>query len=373
MNNVKEIHDSINTTYYLNRYTDLKNAFGNNDKKAKKHFLNNGVYEKRYFNLPYEQVLTGIASSKSSDGNIYPYTNEYIKFPNMTTDEDVTTVIEKTKNLNNADECIKKCNENSNCGGINYKENTNGTNECTIWNTNVYPDSDIKKSQNTDFYMRLRELRKFCDAECMKNKNLNDLEKKFDNIYNEITVLPEKIQDVTKKLMVGAEGEVFYNEFMKQQYQETSDKTINKVKTSYSKIYNFRMELIENYKKKLDYQTLLSNNNIDEEIKNLKQKIIEKTNTKNVDARKSYYEKQENNNLDYYLDYVIFFYFSLFIVYVYVFIKNEKYTDRKQIILPVIFFIAPYILYFYVFYYLNLAYDYFIKKIPKNVYLTKQE
>ena len=46
---------------YLNRYSDLRNAFGaNNIKAAKKHWLSNGIHEKRTYECPNQGTLGGI-------------------------------------------------------------------------------------------------------------------------------------------------------------------------------------------------------------------------------------------------------------------------------------------------------------------------
>ena len=49
---VQDIKDAINPQFYINRYPDIKNQFENNYIAAKDHFLQYGVFEKRYFNLP---------------------------------------------------------------------------------------------------------------------------------------------------------------------------------------------------------------------------------------------------------------------------------------------------------------------------------
>ncbi len=369
MDNVKDINDSINTTYYLNKYSDLKNAYGNNRNAAKKHFLNYGVYEKRYFNLPYQQTLEGIAKNKSNSGNMYPYTNKYVKFPNMTTNVVSTTLIENKRNIND-DTCIKLCNQKNNCGGITYDRSNSS---CKIWDLNVYPDADMTSTNKQDFYMRIRELRKYCDDECMKTRDLEKLEKKFDEMYNNSKIMPEKVEEVTKNLMIKSEGENFYKEFKQQHYEEVSSNVINKVKKAYTKIYNFRMDLLNSYIKKVEYHNLLKSDKSNKEILNYKKLIEKKNNEKNLEARKSYYEEKESDNLDNYIDYFLFFYYSLFLVYLYLFFRDGKYQNWKQILLPILFLIAPYLVYFYVIYYMRTFYEYLTKKIPKNVYLTKQK
>ncbi len=369
MNNVKDIKDSINTTYYLNRYPDLKNAFGDNRRKAKTHFINNGVYEKRYFNLPYEEVRNGIAKNKSSDGNVYPYSNNYVKFTNMTTDPNKTTLID-SKTLLTEDKCLNLCSKNSNCGGITYDNNKSN---CKIWDMDVYPKADMNRAIKQDFYMRLRELKQYCDDECMKTKKIDRLEKQFDDMYENTQLLPEKFQELTKKLIVTREGETFYNEVQKQRFEEESSMIIGTVKQEYSKIYDFKMELLNSFIKKIDYYNLLRQDKVNQDILHLKELIIEKNNEKNIDARKSYYEEQETKNVNFYTDYFLFFYYSVFLVYMYLFIKNGKYTNYKQLILPILLFLAPYLLFYYVLYYLRTFYDYLMEKMPRNVYFKKQE
>ena len=372
---VQDIKDAINPQFYINRYPDIKNQFENNYIAAKDHFLQYGVFEKRYFNLHDEQIREGIAKNNTVKGEVYPFTNDYIKFTNMTTDPSQTESIGKFQNTE-VNNCRLKCNENSECGGFTLEKGVvNNIGECTLWDTNLYADADMIKKENVEFYMRKREMRKFCDEECMNAKGLDKLEQEFDNIYDNMKTMPDRVDEIMKEIILKAEGPEFYKLFMEDQYKKQSDKIFNKVKKIYTKVYQAKLKIIENYKRKEDYLQLLKEESTETKNQNklYLTKLEEKINEKNIDARKTYYEENETSGMSYYIELLVYFYYSLFIVYIYLFFVNKKYLITRNLILPVLYLILPYVIYFYVLYYLKMGIDYIIKMFPRNVYIFKEK
>jgi hypothetical protein len=366
---VTNIKDKIDPTFYLNRYPDLKNAYGNNHKAAIRHYMNHGVYEKRFFNSEYEEIQKGIAANTTTSGEVYPYTSEYIKFNNLNTDPRNTSSMGTIRNTN-SNVCRLKCNENSECGGFSIKKGKH----CTLWNTNVYPDVGMKKENKTDFYMRKREMRRFCDDECMNQKQLEDLESKFDEIISDVKTAPEKFNEVSKKIIIGRQGEDYYNRLKDSEYQNMSEKVINKVKELYSQENNIKLSISENYKRKIDYYSFLEDylNIYKEKNDKLRNDIDRIANEKNIDARKTYYEDNETEKIDNYTEFFIYFYYSVFAVYTYIFITQSVYTDKKQIFLYIFFLFFPYLMYYYFIHYIKVVTDFISNNKPKNVYFSKE-
>uniref|UniRef100_A0A6C0EGE1 Apple domain-containing protein n=1 Tax=viral metagenome TaxID=1070528 RepID=A0A6C0EGE1_9ZZZZ len=369
---VANIKDIIDPAFYLNRYPDLKNAYGNNHKAAIGHYMDHGVYEKRFFNNEYEEIQKGIAANTATSGQVYPYTSEYIKFKNLNTDPKNTYSIGSVRNTNQ-NVCRLKCNQNSECGGFSLKSTFSGK-QCTLWNTNVYPDVGMKKDKKTDFFMRKREMRKFCDDECMNQKQLEELESKFDKIINDVNTAPENFAEVSKKLIIGRQGEDYYNQLKDTEYKNMSERVFSKVKELYSKENNIKMSISENYKRKIDYYQFLEDYlNIYKEKNDKLQNDMDKlVNEKNIDARKTYYEDNETQKIDNYTELFIYFYYSVFAVYTYIFISQRVYSDKKQIFLYVLFLFFPYLMYYYFIHYIKVAADFINKNKPKNVYFSKE-
>lgn len=366
---VTNIKDKIDPTFYLNRYPDLKNAYGNNHKAAIRHYMQHGVFEKRYFDSQYEEIQKGIAQNTATSGQVYPYISEYIKFPNLNTDPKNTYTIGTIQNTS-SNVCRLKCNENSECGGFSMGKG----NHCTLWNTNVYPDVGMIKEKDTDFYMRRREMRKYCDGECMNQKQLEELESQFDKIINDVKTAPEKFNEVFKKMVIGREGEEFYYQLKDTEYKNMSNKVIDKVKEIYTKENNIKLSISENYKRKVNYYHFLEDylNIYKEKNEQLRKDIDKLLNEKNIDARKTYYEDNETEKIDSYTEFFIYFYYSVFAVYTYIFISQRVYTNNKQILLYVFFLFFPYLMYYYFIHYIKIVVDFINKNTPRNVYFSKE-
>ena len=366
---VTNIKDKIDPKFYLNRYPDLKNAYGNNHKAAVRHYMQHGVYEKRYFSHDYEEIQKGIASNTATSGQVYPYTNAYIKFDNRNTDPANTMSIGTIRNTN-SNKCRLQCNKNSECGGFSMRKGKH----CTLWNTNVYPDSNMTKDKKTNFYMRQREMRKFCDTECMNQKKLEELEGQFDNIIANVKSAPEKFQKISKDLIIGRKGEDFYNQLKDTEYKNMSNQVINKVKSLYEKENGIKIRIAENYQRKVDYFSFLEEylNIYKEKNQQLDEEIKKKSNEKNIDARKTYYEDNETEKISNYTEFFMYFYYSVFAVYTYIFITQRAYSDKKQIFLYIFFFFFPYLMYYYFIHYIKVAVDFINNNKPRNVYFSKE-
>uniref|UniRef100_A0A6C0LUD8 Apple domain-containing protein n=1 Tax=viral metagenome TaxID=1070528 RepID=A0A6C0LUD8_9ZZZZ len=370
MSSVTNIKDAIDPEFYLNRYPDLKNAYGNNHKAAIRHYMQHGVYEKRFFSHTNEELQKGIAANTTTSGEVYPYTSEYIKFTDRNTDPDNTSKLDTIRNTT-ANICRLKCNQNSECGGYSMQKNKH----CTLWDTNVYPDVGMIKSKKTDFYMRKREMRKFCNAECMQMKNLDKLEAEFDAIIQNLQTTPERFNKVASELLIGAKGEQFYNELKRQEITDMSADVIDNVKKMYTKENVIKVQLASNYKRKQDHinfmdeyhQMYVKTND------KLTTDIDTTLNEKGIDARKTYYEDTEITKNNYYIDMFMYVYYAVFMVCVIVFVKNEKYKDRAQIILLVLFATFPYLMYHYLMYYIKIAYESITGSMPKNVFLSEEK
>lgn len=369
MNNITNIKDAIDPDFYLNRYPDLKNAYGNNRKAAITHYMTHGMYEKRFFNHAYEEIQKGIAANTATSGQVYPYSSEYIMIDNHNTDPNNTTKISTNRDTDR-NTCRLKCNQNSECGGYSVTNN----NYCTLWDTNVYPDVNVVETKNTDFYMRKREMRKFCDAECMQLKNLDKLESEFDSIIQNMKTTPERFDKVARDLIVGAQGEQFYKDLKNQEAEELIIQVIDKVKDMYRKEYDIKTQLINNYRRKMgyfkfmeEYHEMYSDMNT-----KLQTEIDAKLNEKGIDARKTIYEDDETDKYRYYIEMFLYVYYAVVLVCIFIFVRDGKYTDPKQILLQVLFVTFPYVMYYYLMYYIKMAYDAISSKFPNNVYLSEE-
>lgn len=366
---VTNIKDKIDPTFYLNRYPDLKNAYGNNHKAAIRHYMHHGVFEKRYFDSNDEEIQKGIATNTATSGQVYPYVSDYVKFPKLNTDPKNTQTI-GTIRKTNSDVCRLKCNENSECGGFTMRKG----NHCTLWNTNVYPDVGMIKDKHANFYMRRREMRKFCDDECMYQKQLEELEQQFDDIITNVKTAPERFNEISKKLIIGREGEDFYYELKDAEFKNMSEKVIGKVKEIYTKENTIKLSIAENYKRKINYYRFLEDylDIYEEKNEELRKEIETLLNNKSIDARKTYYEDNETEKIDGYTEFFIYFYYAVFAVYTYIFISQSVYTDKKQIFLYVFFLFFPYLMYHYFIHYIKVSVDFIDKYRPRNVYFSKE-
>jgi hypothetical protein len=136
---VKNIDDEFDPNYYMNKYPDVKNAYGTNSCDLYTHFKTYGVREGRYpsYNIEKQNELDNPTFSQS-----------YLKFNDFRIDGG--TKIE-TKTFSNSSDCRQYCNDLDNCAG--YHRNTDSK-KCHFYSGDVFPNGKLEERTKRNTFIR---------------------------------------------------------------------------------------------------------------------------------------------------------------------------------------------------------------------------
>ena len=84
--------------------------------------------------------------------NLIEYGKKYTKIPNFTSKMNSNNTLQTIPNVSDVKTCETQCNNDSNCGGFNYINNT-----CTLGNKNMYPNVNDVDFSGTDGSVYVRE------------------------------------------------------------------------------------------------------------------------------------------------------------------------------------------------------------------------
>jgi len=357
---VKNYTNEFDPNYYMNKYPDVKKAYGTNSCDLFTHFENYGIKEGRFLNYEVE---------KQNELENPTFSQNYIQFGDFRLSNNVSgrTKISQTK-TKNVDNCIQECNDLDDCAGFTRNKKDN---KCHFYSGSVYPDSTLEYNTKRTTYIREKINNTVCDAECQKEKKLKTLEEKYQRSLYSYKNAPDKLKNAKKNYIVYKEGDVYYQELYEKELTKKIDGTVQKLFQENKTKVNNMTKSINDFKQKYSlYKNHLNNylGDIDKNNKVFEKKLYDSTNEKELDARKSYYENKETEHIRWYSKFFTVIYYMFFIIYLALFIMNGSFTKPINILLIAVLLCLPYIWYYIFVKYLIIIFNFFYSKLPKDVY-----
>jgi len=157
-----------------------------------------------------------------------------------------------------------------------------------------------------------------CDAACQQDKTASDLEQKYLDAKSNVVSAPSQLAKAAQDFITFTKGTSGYQDYQEKQFEMQANESAD----TYSSKFNQEVEKVQSEIK--TYETLLQNysNVVDLRNKYAKEVLLftNKLKTKSHEVitndRKTYYEDQENENLQYYYKLLSAFYILLIILFV---------------------------------------------------------
>ena len=130
---------------------------------------------------------------------------------------------------------------------------------------------------------------------------------------------------------------------------------------------------INDYKQKYNlYNSHLKKylGSIEERNTDYEKKLYDKIVEKGLDARKSYYETNETENIKKYSSFFTIIYYLFFAIYLVLFIINGEFLKPIKIIYLCIYLLFPFIWFFFILKNISHIINYLYNNTPKNVYFN---
>lgn len=363
---VKSYVDEFDPNYYMNKYPDVKNAYGTNTCDLFTHYQNFGISEGRFPSYNLE---------KQSELDNPTFSQNYLQFNDYRIKSQTGTTELKNKEFNNSDECRQYCNDLDDCAGFHRNVNSK---KCHFFGGLIYPDTGLEYMGNRNTFIREKINNTVCDAECKRNKKLKTLEEKYQRSLYNYNNAPDKLKTAKKNYIIYKDGDAYYQEIYEKELTKKINGTVTKLfeenKSKVDKITNS----INDFKQKYSlYKNHLNNylDDIDKNNKAFEKKLYNVTTEKELDARKSYYENKETENIIWYSSFFTVIYYILFVMYLVLFIYNGIFgateTARfnvRNVLWILLLLCLPYIWYYIFIKYLIVIFNFIYSRLPKDVY-----
>jgi hypothetical protein len=210
-----------------------------------------------------------------------------------------------------------------------------------------------------------------CNSECQKEKKIEKLKQDYLRAQVNLVSAPNQLEIAEKNYVTFQEGELKYNEMVdaklekkaeiiSEKFKQIFDDDVEKIKTQLETynglLINFKnvVELYINYKKE----------NID-----LFKQLKDDTNDVLINERKTYYEDQEVEKLEYYYYYLLIaiYYICAFCFIIFSFIYPSQTHWKIQIGIFIFLLVLPFISTWILGTIIYILYTIF-NMLPKNVY-----
>jgi hypothetical protein len=209
-----------------------------------------------------------------------------------------------------------------------------------------------------------------CGPTCQKQQTEDKLKQEYLDAEVNIQTAPSKLDETKKNYYIFSKGEAYYNEMQEKELQRKAEmitQTLKKqfddqVKQAETLNYYYNTDLINSKNTQELYSEYRSKN------KNIERNIRVSNNDILTNDRKTYYETQEIDDLEYYYNilfvvyYVVVVILSIFIL----FFKTEM-SFMLRLFLVILFSVLPYLLNWVC----GLLYNMYLSissYLPKNVY-----
>jgi hypothetical protein len=215
-----------------------------------------------------------------------------------------------------------------------------------------------------------------CNSECRKEREKEKLKQMYLDAKTNLAAGPSKLQLAQKKYITFSQGEQAYNEFRDKSLEKKAELIANTFSDNFNEEVdkiNTQTKILEglyiNYKNVFDlYKKYVKENII------LTKKLKEETNDVLTNERKTYYEEQNIDALNfYYFYFILTIYIIVLIAFiVFQFIYPSTIPLPKRIFILFCFIILPFFSTWILGMIVYLSYRLF-NLLPKNVYIEDDE
>lgn len=225
-------------------------------------------------------------------------------------------------------------------------------------------------SQFNSFIEQARE-KLLCDANCQKNKNTQDLENIYLKAQSNIYTAPAQLEEARKNYFIYTKGQVGYEEMeeeilekkisvLRQQLEKRNETEITQLEqdiNSYTNIYSNYRNLLDLY---IKYKT--ENAKYKKELEDKESNII-------TNDRKTYYENQGIETLQFIYSYFFLFIYGIFVIIyiILIFFYSKNLTWVKRIGGLIGLLLLPYLSVYIlstIIWFAHFIYSF----LPKNIY-----
>ena len=210
-----------------------------------------------------------------------------------------------------------------------------------------------------------------CNSDCQKQKQSEQLKRDFLNAQVNLASAPNQLEIAEKNYVVFEEGELAYDELRDnklekqadliiQNYKENLDEDVEKINLQ----LNSYKGLVINFKNIVELYIHYKSEN-----KKLFEQLKEDTNDILTNERKTYYEDQEIDKLNYYYYYIFLtlYYICVTCFIVFSFIYPSNINWKFQILISIGLYILPFISTWILGMLIYILYEIY-NLLPKNVY-----
>jgi lipopolysaccharide export LptBFGC system permease protein LptF len=210
-----------------------------------------------------------------------------------------------------------------------------------------------------------------CGPDCQKAQTAQTLQQNYINAKNNLQTAPNKVQDAAKKYYTQTKGATGYDTYMNNELEQKAGSIVGALKKTFSDaIANAKM-LSGAYETQItnaQYASNLYDKYVDENSK-LEKKLRNNSYDVFTNERKTYYEDQNKDSLNWWYKFFISLYCILLIAYaICFFISSSDYSIAFRILIFLFLCAYPFIS-AYIFNFFSQLWQRLSSALPKNAYL----
>ena len=209
-----------------------------------------------------------------------------------------------------------------------------------------------------------------CDSKCQEQKNKNELKKKYLEAKTNLLSAPNQVETTYKNYLTYTQGDTAYNEYRENELQKKAETVVITFKTNFSDEIKKSKESYDTYS-----GLLLNFTNIVELYKKLVKENVEltlavknKTSDVLTNDRKTYYEDQNIDNLNFYHTIILIIYIIFLIGFAVSIFLFPSSSSRASLLGILVFFIIYPFICVRIFKFVYHIKDIIMGIFPKDVY-----
>lgn len=209
-----------------------------------------------------------------------------------------------------------------------------------------------------------------CDSKCQEQKNKNELKKKYLEAKTNLLSAPNQVETTYKNYLTYTQGDTAYNEYRENELQKKAETVVITFKTNFSDGIKKSKESYDTYS-----GLLLNFANIVELYKKLVKENVEltlavknKTSDVLTNDRKTYYEDQNIDNLNFYHTIILIIYIIFLIGFAVSIFLFPSSSSRASLLGILVFFIIYPFICVRIFKFVYHIKDIIMGIFPKDVY-----
>lgn len=186
-----------------------------------------------------------------------------------------------------------------------------------------------------------------CDANCQRNQQIASLRQKMQVAIDNKQNAPQRLDKAVKDYIVYSKGAPVFNDYQATTLKAEAKQNVVDYKAKYDDVAKQIQINLTTYSGLLvNYNNLLySNQQYEAENKKLNDEFKKANSDTNTNQRKTFYENENIDSLNYYYSIIRFIYVIVIIVYCYLFIRGSfsRFSFRAKIIVLVLLIVYPFV------------------------------